>query len=137
MYLNYVEYNDLIGDDLELKDFNKLLKKATIQLDNVTNGFYELKHSLDDDLKSSIFTYIARAKAFKQALGLTIDFMNQLQVTNVASLNTDGTADVQIGDTHIQGAGLSGTITNGYGSVIPDEAIQLLGRHGLLYRGGL
>lgn len=135
MYLDFDTFNNLISESVKSEDFKFLLPRASVQLDNLTNGFYE-RNDLDTDLNSDIPAFKSRAKAFLNALAFTIDYMGANDVTSSADLNGGTGMNVQIGNTQIQGVDNAKTIASGYeGVVVPDEAVQLLARHGLIYRG--
>lgn len=137
MYLTYSEYKDLIGGLVVEDSFNKLLPKAVIQIDTVTNYFYGMPDSpsLDDETVSEYKWINGRAKAFKRALCMIIDYMDRNSVVDRSDLKDGAYSSIEIGRTHLQSASGSGSTSTSSGYAVPDEAMDLLGRFGLRYRG--
>ncbi|QHJ80570.1 MAG: hypothetical protein [Caudoviricetes sp.] len=134
MNLTQEQFSKLTGNsEISEEEVAKLLPKAQLAVDEMTNGFYD-RFSFEDDEKSAFAPEQKRASAYKQSIALTIEFMVANDVQTSAELNSNGKAQLTIGRTHVQGYDLSGV--NISGTVIPDEAYSLLARNGLLYRGG-
>lgn len=137
MYLTYPEFTNILPNSVSEDSFKKLISKAEIQIDTVTNYFYGMPNSpvLSDDGASEYPWINARAKAFKRAIALTIDYMDRNSVTDSSDLNNDSYSSVEIGRTTLQSANSDGSSSTGSGFAIPDEALILLGRFGLRYGG--
>lgn len=132
MYLSYDEYTNYSDADVDESTFDKLEKKAEIQIDEMTSDLYQY-HDLQDELNSDVRGIQLRARSFKQSIAMTIDFMNEYNVTSRADIATEYTGTVAIGRTRIEAPNLKGSTIGGY--VVPVEASRLLARYGLLYRG--
>lgn len=137
MYLTYSEYKTLIGGSVVEDTFDKLLPKAVIQIDTVTNYFYGMPDSpsLDEETVSEYKWINGRAKAFKRALCMIIDYMERNSVVDRSDLNNGAYSSVEIGRTHLQSASSNGSTSTSSGYAVPDEAVDLLGRFGLRYGG--
>jgi len=88
MYLTYSEFKSILSDSVDEVTFDKLLVRAEIQIDTVTNYFYSMP-GINDIESDSISKYPwlkARSDVFKKALALTIDYMNSNNVSNSADL---------------------------------------------------
>lgn len=136
MYLTYPEYS-AISNSLDENAFKKLISKAEIQIDTVTNYFYGMpnSHVLADDSVSDYPWLNARASAFKRAISLTIDYMNSNSVTDSSDVKDGSYSSVEIGRTTLQYSNGSGSSSKSSGFAVPDEALVLLGRFGLRYGG--
>lgn len=78
-YLTYSEFKELSTIDLEEAEFDKLIKKASAVLDNVTSYFY-----VKNDIKKD---NAWRAIQFKHALCAQIEYFNELDATTFESIN--------------------------------------------------
>ncbi len=133
MYVSFDEFSDITGNKQITEDeYAKLYKKAVLQVDDLTNDFYK-RFDLERESESDIPGIKARARAFKQAFSLTIDFMYETGITSRTELAQSAQGSVSIGRTRVEAPNIKGALTNGY--VVPAEASRLLGRYGLLYRG--
>lgn len=134
MQFTQQEFSNLTGNTTITQDqINALSIKAQLQVDTVTNGFYE-KYDINNDVNSLIMAYNQRASAYKQALALTIEFMVTNEIQSTADLHLNGQSNLQIGDMRVQGSALNSANLSNF--AIPDEALALLGRNGLLWQGG-
>lgn len=134
MNITQQEFSDLTGNKNFTQDMIDQAKiKAQLQVEAVTNGFYT-KYDINSDLNSDVFAYNQRAQAYKQAIALTIEFMISNEITSTADLHLNGQSNLQIGDMRVQGSALNSANLSNF--AVPDEALTLLGRHGLLYQGG-
>ena len=133
MYLTYPEFTSILSDTLSEDAFKKLNSKAEIQIDTVTNYFYGMPNSpvLSDDSVSEYPWISARAKAFKRAIALTVDYMDRNSVTDSTDLNNGSYSSVEIGRTTLQSANSDGSSSTSSGFAVPDEVLMLLGRFGL------
>jgi len=137
MYLTYPEFTNILPYELSEDAFNKLISKAEIQIDTVTNYFYGMpnSHVLADDSVSDYSWLNARAIAFKRAIAITIDYMDSNSVTNSSDVKNGSYSSVEIGRTTLQSANSGGSSSTSSGFAVPDEALMLLGRFGLRYGG--
>lgn len=78
-YLDYEEFTDLLGADIDEATFKKLLPKASTILDNVTNLFYA-KYDMEKD-------NAWRVKQFKRALCIQIEYFHELGASTFESIN--------------------------------------------------
>lgn len=79
LYLTYEEYVILSQHELEMKQFEKLLPKATSIIDNVTSHFYVR----NDIAKENTW----RVRQFKLALCAQIEYFDQLGSTTFEQIN--------------------------------------------------
>lgn len=136
MYLNYSEFKSILSDSVDEVTFDKLLVRAEIQIDTVTNYFYSMP-GINDIESDSISKYPwlkARSDVFKKALALTIDYMNSNNVSNSADLKNNSFSSIEIGRTTLQSANKDISNTSS-GLAVPDEALMILGPYGLRYGG--
>lgn len=123
-YLDHVEYKDYGFVEIPNQDFNRLLRKASDVIDNVTRRFY-------------VFTDIEmdvqwRRDAFKKAVAAQIEYFHETGSSTSHGLNEP--TQVTIGRTSIggrQGSSSSG----GHKDLISNDALMHLQGTGLLYRG--
>lgn len=132
-YLSYDEFIEMTGSEVAELAFNKLLPKATMQLDGLTNSFYELNYDLEVDFNSEHPQIKARATAFKKALATTIEFMSETGITSRLDQANMIQGGVSIGRTRVEAPDLRRSLANGW--IVPSEQATILGRYGLLYRG--
>lgn len=78
-YLTYEEFQDLSDTEIEESKFNKLNKKASAVLDNITSFFY-VKNDINKDNEW-------RVNQFKQALCAQIEYFEEVGATNFESIN--------------------------------------------------
>lgn len=137
MYLTYPEYSNILPDSLSEDAFKKLISKAEIQIDTVTNYFYGMpnSHVLSDDSVSDYPWLNARASAFKRAIAMTIDYMDSNNVTDSSDVKDGSYSSVEIGRTTLQYSNGNGSSSKSSEFAVPDEALVLLGRFGLRYGG--
>lgn len=132
-YLDYAEFTELTGSELDEQKFKRLLPKATVQLDGLTNDFYSARYVLEAEYKSDYPLIRARATTFKQALGATVEYMDETGITSRSDVANVAQGGVSIGRTRVEGPDYKKSLAPGW--VVPVEYYALLGRHGLLYRG--
>ncbi|MBU7450020.1 hypothetical protein [Leuconostoc citreum] len=136
MYLTYSEFKSILSDSVDEVTFDKLLVRAEIQIDTVTNYFYSMP-GINDIESDSISKYPwlkARSDVFKKALALTIDYMNSNNVSNSADLKNNSFSSIEIVRTTLQSANKDISNTSS-GLAVPDEALMILGPYGLRYGG--
>ncbi|MET3356894.1 UNVERIFIED_ORG: hypothetical protein ABIC58_000241 [Leuconostoc holzapfelii] len=136
MYLTYSEFKSILSDSVDEVTFDKLLVRAEIQIDTVTNYFYSMPgiNDIESDSNSKYLWLKARSDVFKKALALTIDYMNSNNVSNSADLKNNSFSSIEIGRTTLQSANKDISNTSS-GLAVPDEALMILGRYGLRYGG--
>lgn len=78
-YLTYEEFQDLSDVEIEESKFNKLNKKASAILDNITSYFY-VKNDINKD-------NAWRVSQFKQALCAQIEYFDEVGATSFESIN--------------------------------------------------
>lgn len=78
-YLTYEEFQNLSDVEIEESKFNKLNKKASAVLDNITSFFY-VKNNIEKDNEW-------RVNQFKQALSTQIEYFEEVGATNFESIN--------------------------------------------------
>lgn len=78
-YLTYEEFQDLSDAEIEESKFNKLNKKASAVLNNITSFFY-VKNDINKDNEW-------RVNQFKQALCAQIEYFEEVGATSFESIN--------------------------------------------------
>lgn len=78
-YLTYEEFKNLLDIDVDEKEFNKLLPKASAVLDNVTSHFYA-KFEMENDNPW-------RVDKFKRALCAQIQYFHELGASTFEEIN--------------------------------------------------
>lgn len=130
MYLILQEFTELTGEEMEGKEFRKLLPRAEGVLNMITDYFY-LKNDLETDTPF-------RANQFKLALSAQILHFKETGTSTTAQINAVPTS-WSIGRTSISGGGGKsserGDSDVSMGGVIPNEVYMYLNGTGLLYRG--
>lgn len=125
-YLTYEEYNELGFTEIEQIEFEKLLKRASDVLDNVTSYFYR-----QNDLESDVSL---RKEQFKKSIAAQIEYFYEMGATNSHGLNEP--THVQIGRTSVsEGARNSGGKDEQKNNIVSDDVYIYLSGTGLLYRG--
>ncbi|MEG0286016.1 MAG: hypothetical protein RR494_08120 [Vagococcus sp.] len=125
-YLTFEEYEDLGYEKITSEEFDSLIAKASDFMDIQTRDFYQ-KTKLEDDIP-------IRQNKFKKAVALQIEYMYQSDSTSTHEANTPQTWS--IGRTSVSEASrYSNTGKNETPSIISEDAIAMLSRTGLLYRG--
>lgn len=128
MYLTLEEYKELSFDEsIEESTFKKLLSKASVVLDNVTNHFYK-NHDLESDKT-------IRKDAFKKSLVAQIEYFIETDATTSEKLNS-APQSISMGRTTIsQSSRYSPSGKNESKSIVCDDIYLYLEGTGLLYRG--
>lgn len=80
-YLTFDQFKELTDDEITIDEpsFNKLLRKASAILDNVTSHFYQ-KYDIETD-------NTWRVKQFRLALSTQIEYFNILGATTFEEIN--------------------------------------------------
>jgi|SRR5690625_1497814 len=121
-YLTYQEFTELGFPEIEETEFNKLLPKASDEIDNVTRSFYEF-NDINDDVEF-------RRIRFKKAVAAQIQYFHDMGATSSHEINNP--LSVQIGRTQMSQGVANQKKTN---TVVSEDAINYLSGTGLLYRG--
>lgn len=79
-YLTFDEFEELSQSDIDERTFNKLIKKASDVLNNVTSYFYA-KHDIKKDNSW-------RVNQFKKALCAQIEYFHELGATTFEGMNS-------------------------------------------------
>ena|SRR5699024_3137151 len=124
-YLTYDEYMDLDFTEIEKMEFDRLLKRASDVLDNVTRYFYR-KNVLENDVDF-------RKEQFKKAVAAQIEYFHEMGATNTHGLNEPGT--VTIGRTTVSKGTRNSSQHEQQNSIVSDDVYMYLEGTGLLYRG--
>src|SRR5699024_5100284 len=125
-YLTYDEYKDLGFNEIDNKEFNKLVKKAGDAVDSITRYFYQF-NDLEDDIEF-------RRNQFKKAVAAQIEYFNDLGATSTHEMKEYGS--VTIGRTTVsKGSRNSSASNESDNSLVSDDAIMYLKETGLLYKG--
>ena len=118
-YITYDDYKYSGLTELSETEFNQLLPKAEIVLDGKTNYFYKNNVLSSDNPQ--------RKQAFITSLCLIIEQMSQTGITS--EIDVLSLQSLSIGSTAL-------SFKNGAQfSIIPSEAVRLLGSVGLTYAG--
>src|SRR5690625_1966043 len=78
-YLSYDEFESLSGSEIEEQAFDRLIKKASAILNNITGYFY-IKNDIDKDNEW-------RVKQFKQALCAQIEYFHEVDSMTYEGIN--------------------------------------------------
>lgn len=107
-------------------NFDNLLMRASLLLDNKTRHYYTFVKFEDD--------FEWRVKKFKQAVGLQIEYFVQNEATSTSQLN-DRPLNVSIGRTSISRGGKGQTVEGSEVSLECPDITMVLEGTGLLHRG--
>lgn len=121
-YLTYEEYNEMGFVEIEQTEFERLLKRASDVINNVTRYFYR-----QNDLETDISF---RKEQFKKAVAVQIEYFHDMGATSSHEINSP--ISVQIGRTQISSGVANQKKTN---TIVSDDALMYLQSIGLLYRG--
>lgn len=124
-YLSLEEYKEIIGDDTELeaKEFNKLLRKASDLLDIQTRHFYQHNDLEKDNMMLR--------KAFKKSVAYQIEYMHEADATT--SYGIQEPASWSIGRMSVNTGNTSDKSDKQ--TIVSLDALTALSGTGLLYRG--
>src|SRR5690625_5177914 len=78
-YLTYDEFKEISQSDIDKQTFDKLIKKASAVLNNVTSYFY-VKNDIEKDNSW-------RVNQFKQALCAQIEYFHEVGSTTYEGIN--------------------------------------------------
>lgn len=127
-YLTFDEFKELAPHmELEEPEFNRLLRKASAVLNNITSYFY-VKNDIEHDNSW-------RANQFKQALVAQIEYFHELGATTFESIN-NAPQSFSAGRTTVSNASrFKATGTNETKSLVAEDVFVFLEGTGLLYAG--
>jgi hypothetical protein len=120
-YLTYEEYERIIGEEIEEKEFAQLLRKASVVLDVHTNRFYQ-RNDLENDVRM-------RKEAFKVAIAYQIEYMLEAGATTTFGIRTPKSWSV--GRMNVS----TDSSLSDSADLLSADALKVLSGTGLLYRG--
>lgn len=123
-YLTYQEYLNLGFSEIEESEFNRLLPKASEDVDGVTRHFYKFNNLADD--------VPFRQEQFKKAVTAQIEYFHDMGATSSHGLEEPST--VTIGRTTLSEGSRNSNKTTQRGLISKDVFFYLKDT-GLLYRG--
>lgn len=123
-YLTFSEYSSF-STTVTQEQFSALEQQAEYAIDDATHDYYQL-NSLTDDRNQR------RVRDFKRAVAEQIDYFAFIGNTKSYEQESEDFKSVSIGRLNLTpNASMVGMTKNG----LCRECYQLLGKHGLLYRG--
>lgn len=123
-YLTFDEYA-AFDTTLVADDFNKVIGQAEANVDDATRDYYQL-HSLGDDPNQR------RVRDFKRAIAEQADYLHFVGASKSYEQASDDFKSISIGRLNLTtNQTAMGTTRGG----LCRETYQLLGKHGLLWRG--
>ena len=130
-YLTYEEYQQLHFQDIDEESFDKVLMRATMAINSVTN-FRLLK---DDKLMDDWPDWMQ--EQFKQAVGLQMEYVAKTGIETAADARDMGNiSSSSIGDTTVStNASGSKTSPSDTSLYLSPDVLSILGALGLLYKG--
>lgn len=129
-YLTYEEYQQLHFQDIDEESFDKVLMRATMAINSVTN-FRLLK---DDKLMDDWPDWMK--EQFKQAVGLQIEYVAKTGIETAADARDMGNiSSSSIGDTTVSTTGKSDAGSSDTSLYLSPDVLSILGSLGLLYKG--
>ncbi|WP_258088129.1 head-tail connector protein [Weissella fangxianensis] len=128
-YLTYEEYQQLHFQDMNEESFNKVLMRATMAINSVTN-FRLLKN---DKLMNDWPDWMK--EQFKQAVGLQMEYVAKTGIETASDARDMGNiSSSSIGDTTVS-TGKSDTGSSDTSLYLSPDVVSILGALGLLYKG--
>lgn len=119
------------------ENFDELEKKAE-QAINALTDYYDPflgKHDLSADIEGSNKGVSRSARAFKKAVALQVNFMNEMGVTSIYDAQKQDLSSYSVGDTSMTFKnGTVGMVLHGSTGIV-NEAYMLLAKYGFMYRG--
>ncbi len=125
-YLTLEEFKDLSNAEIDEEEFEKLIKKASAILNNITSHFY-VKNDIEKDNEW-------RVKQFKQALCAQIEYFDELGATTFESMNK-APQSFSAGRTSVTNASRTNSNENEGKSLVAEDVYVFLEGTGLLYAG--
>lgn len=128
-YLTYEEYQQLHFQDMTEESFNKVLMRATMAINSVTNFRLLKNDKLMDDWPDWM------KEQFKQAVGLQMEYVAKTGIETASDARDMGNiSSSSIGDTTIS-TGKSDTGSSDTSLYLSPDVVSILGALGLLYKG--
>lgn len=123
-YLTFNEYSSF-STTVTQEQFSALEQQAEYSIDDATHDYYQL-NSLADDVNER------RVRDFKRAVAEQIDYFAFIGSTKSYEQEGEDFKSISIGRLNLTpNSSVTGTAKNG----LCRECYQLLGKHGLLWRG--
>ena len=129
-YLTYDEYQQLHFQDIDEESFDKVLMRATMAINSVTNFRLLKNDKLMDDWSDWM------KEQFKQAVGLQMEYVAKTGIETAADARDMGNiSSSSIGDTTVSTTGKSDTGSSDMSLYLSPDVLSILGALGLLYKG--
>jgi|SRR5690625_4031480 len=126
-YLTYDEFKDFSQSEIDEPTFNKLIKKASAILNNITGYFY-IKNNITKDNQW-------RVDQFKQALCAQIEYFHEVDSTTFEGIN-NAPQTFQAGRTSVTNTSrFNAGGENESKSLVAEDVYIYLEGTGLLFRG--
>lgn len=128
-YLTYDEYQQLHFQDIDEESFDKVLMRATMAINSVTNFRLLKNDKLMDDWPDWM------KEQFKQAVGLQMEYVAKTGIETASDARDMGNiSSSSIGDTTVS-TGKSDTGLSDTKLYLSPDVVSILGALGLLYKG--
>ena len=129
-YLTYDEYQQLHFQDINEESFDKVLMRATMAINSVTNFRLLKNDKLMDDWSDWM------KEQFKQAVGLQMEHVAKTGIETAADARDMGNiSSSSIGDTTVSTTGKSDAGSSDTSLYLSPDVLSILGALGLLYKG--
>ena len=129
-YLTYDEYQQLHFQDIDKESFDKVLMRATMAINSVTNFRLLKNDKLMDDWPDWM------KEQFKQAVGLQMEYVAKTGIETAADARDMGNiSSSSIGDTTVSTIGKSDAGSSDTSLYLSPDVLSILGALGLLYKG--
>ena len=129
-YLTYDEYQQLHFQDIDEESFDKVLMRATMAINSVTNFRLLKNDKLMDDWSDWM------KEQFKQAVGLQMEYVAKTGIETAADARDMGNiSSSSIGDTTVSTIGKSDAGSSDTSLYLSPDVMSILGAIGLLYKG--
>ena len=129
-YLTYEEYQQLHFQDIDEESFDKVLMRATMAINSVTNFRLLKNDKLMDDWPDWM------KEQFKQAVGLQMEYVAKTGIETAADARDMGNiSSSSIGDTTVSTIGKSDAGSSDTSLYLSPDVLSILGALGLLYKG--
>lgn len=128
-YLTYEEYQQLHFQDMNEESFNKVLMRATMAINSVTNFRLVKDNGLIDQWSDWM------KEQFKQAVGLQIEYIAKTGIETASDAReANNISTSTIGATSVQKSTSNNSSSDTQLYLSPD-VMSILGAVGLLYKG--
>ena len=129
-YLTYDEYQQLHFQDIDKESFDKVLMRATMAINSVTNFRLLKNDKLMDDWPDWM------KEQLKQAVGLQMEYVAKTGIETAADARNMGNiSSSSIGDTTVSTTGKSDAGSSDTSLYLSPDVLSILGALGLLYKG--